>query len=106
MWNEPDSKRLSKIPKLYATEDIPNKNKAVHLHFFLGSCDWYIVEYDGEDIFFGYAILNGDTENAEWGYVSFNELKDIKAFGGMQVDCELEKYWQIKPVSQIPNIRS
>ncbi len=48
------------------------------MHFFIGNCHWYIAEYDGEDIFFGYAILNGDIQNAEWGYISFSELKEIK----------------------------
>ena len=40
------------------------------MHFFLGGCDWYIVEWNLEDqIFFGFAILTNDLEMAEWGYV-------------------------------------
>ena len=31
------------------------------LHFFIGGCDWYITEHDGDDLFWGYAIL-GDPE--------------------------------------------
>jgi hypothetical protein len=32
----------------------------------LGGCDCYIADYgdDGEDLFWGYAILNGETEMA------------------------------------------
>ncbi len=67
MWNTPTEEELAKIPRLYETENIPLKDKIIHLHFFIGGCDWYIVEYDGDDLFWGYAILNGDTENAEWG---------------------------------------
>ena len=105
MWNEPTEERFCSIPRLYETEAVPLKDKIIHLHFFIGSCDWYIVEYNGEDLFFGYAILNGDTDNAEWGYISFSELKSI-SISGVHIDCELEEYWQPKPVSQIPKIKT
>lgn len=105
MWNTPTAERLSIIPRLYETESIPLSDKHIYLHFFIGSCDWYIAEYDGEDIFFGYAILNGDTDNAEWGYISFKELQELKV-GFIEVDCELEEYWQIREASQIANIKT
>jgi hypothetical protein len=53
MWNEPDKEQLLKIPKLYETEDVPLKDKLIHLHFFIGGCDWHVAEYDGEYIFLG-----------------------------------------------------
>ena len=81
MWNEPTQEQLDRIPNLYDSEHIPLRDKTIWLHFFLAGCDWYICEYDGEDLFFGFAILNGDLINAEWGYVSFNELKSIKVAG-------------------------
>ena len=73
------------------------------LHFFIGGCDWYICEYDGDDLFFGYAILNGDFINAEWGYVSFSELIAI-SINGIEVDCELEDHWPPTHVSEISKI--
>ena len=66
MWNEPSKERLAKIPRLYETEDTRLQDKLIHLHFFIGGCDWYIGEYDGEDLFWGFAILNEDYEMAEW----------------------------------------
>ena len=78
MWNVPSQDRLNRIPRLYETEQIPLAEKMIHLHFFIGGCDWYIAEFDGEDIFFGYAILNDDLECAGWGYVSFDGLKSAK----------------------------
>ena len=105
MWNEPSEERLACIPRLYETETIPIKDKIIHLHFFIGGCDWYIAEYDGVDVFFGYAILNGDLQCAEWGYVSLGELKAIN-IGGIEIDCELAEYWLPKPVSQIPKIKT
>ena len=64
MWNTPTKERLAKIPGFYQTEHIPLKDKLIHLHFFIGGCDWYVAEFDFEDLFFGFAILNNDFQNA------------------------------------------
>ena len=103
MRNEPTKKQLAKIPRLYETEGVPLKEKTIYLHFFIGGCDWYVAEYDGEDLFWGYAILNGDLEMAEWGYISLDELKRIKIPPGFEIDCE--KDWQVKKTIQIEKIR-
>lgn len=102
MWNEPTLKQLEKIPALYATENTPVEDKLIHMHFFIGGSDWYITEFDGKDEFFGYAILNGDTNCAEWGYISLSELKALKV-GPIQVDRD--KFWKVKKASDIPKIR-
>ena len=81
------------------------QEKLIHLHFFIGSCDWYVAEYDGEDIFWGFAILNHDFQNAEWGYISFSELKSIKVGGWLEIDCELEEFWKVRKASEIEKIR-
>jgi len=103
MWNKPTEKRLAKIPKLYATENIRAKDKKIYLHFFIGGSDWYIAEYDGDDTFFGFCILNGDTSCAEWGYVSFKELQSLR-MGFVEVDCEKASYWKTKKASEISRI--
>ena len=105
MWNEPTKERLSKIPKLYETEHIPLQEKLIHLHFFIGGCDWYIAEFDGEDMFWGFAILNNDYQMAEWGYISFSELKDIKVQGLFEIDCEIEEVWSPQKAMDIDRIR-
>ena len=105
MYNTPTTDRLSKIPKLYETEHIPLQDKLIHLHFFIGGCDWYIAEFDGEDLFWGFAILNDDFQNAEWGYISFSELKSIKVGGWLEVDCELEEFWKVLKASETEKIR-
>lgn len=49
----------------------------VHLHYFLNDSDWYILEKDvdgGVHQAFGYAVLDGDDEMAELGYISIAEL--------------------------------
>ena len=105
MWNEPRKERLTKIPRLYATENIPLPDKLIYLHFFIAHSDWYIAEYDGDDLLWGYAILNGDDTNAEWGYISFSELKEIKIDGWLEIDCELEEHWKVRKASEIVKIR-
>ena len=99
MWSKPTKEDLKKIPRLYSTEGIINDDKVIYGHFFLGGSDWYIAEYDPDKkIFFGYSILNEDYENAEWGYISFKELKELKVCG-MEVDRDL--HWQMKPMRKI-----
>lgn len=105
MWNEPTKERLETIPRLYETEEIPLKEKEIHLHFFMGNCAWYAVEFDGEDTFFGYAILNGDHQNAEWGYFSLRELTKLKV-GWLEVDCEKEEFWSNVQVGDIEHIKT
>ena len=102
MWNTPTRQQFDQIPRLYETENIPSEEKLIYLHFFLGGCDWYISEYDGDDLFFGLAILNGDFEMAEWGYISFAELKSI-SIDGLEIDCV--SGWTPKKASGIENIR-
>lgn len=103
MWNTPSQERLAKLPSLYATEGIPPKEKLVFLHFFIGWSDWYAVEFDGEDIFFGFVIINGDIENAEWGYFSFTELKSISS-STFEVVCESDESWEVRPAWQVQRI--
>ena len=103
MWNTPSTKRLAKIPKLYETEHVPLKNKHIHLHFFIGGCDWYAAEFDGKDLFWGFAILNNDYQMAEWGYFSLNELKTITV-DGVEIDCEREEYFPVQKASAIEPI--
>ena len=103
MWNVPTSEQLEKLPKIYETEETPLQDKTIYLHFFIGGSDWYIAEYDGEDLFWGFAILNGDYEMAEWGYISFAELKSIKVGGWLEIDNDL--YWKVRKASEVEKIR-
>ena len=105
MWNVPKKERLARIPGLYETENTPLKDKEIYLHFFIGGSDWFVCEYDGDDRFFGFAILNNDYQMAEWGYVSFGELKSIKVGGWLEIDCELEDIWRVKRAIEIDKIR-
>lgn len=69
------------------------------LHYFLGGSDWYITEKDidgGVMQAFGLAILNGDAECAEYGYISITEL--------VQHGAELDLHFQPKPMHEVKAI--
>ena len=104
MWNEPTKKQLASLPAMGATEDQAFKEKRFVMHFFLGSCDWFVCEFDGRDAFFGYVILNGDTQMAEWGYFSLSELKSLKIPPGIEVDRDL--HWRPKKAGEIPEVKT
>lgn len=69
---------VSTMPKTYEQDGLGDA-AIVSLHYFSGSCDWYITEKDcdpdgeGQIQAFGYANL-GDDECAELGYISIVEL--------------------------------
>ena len=105
MWNEPSQDELSRLPMLYDTENTPPGETLIHMHFFLNGCDWYVAEYSPvERLFFGYAVLNSDLQNAEWGYVSFDELRQVKTPQGIEVDRELD--WTPRKAAETYTIRA
>ena len=104
MWNSLLPAEIIKfgIPGLYETERVPLEEKMIYLHFFLGSADWYMAEYSPvDDLFFGYANL-GDPQMAEWGYISHQELRDIKIGPGIEVDRD--RHWTPKKACDIEAI--
>jgi len=102
MWNKPTQNDLSQIPTFYSTESTPLKEKVIHAHFFIGGCDWYAAEYSPkEKLFFGFAILNNDLDNAEWGYFSLEELADLKV-SFLEVDRDL--HWTLTKAQNIEKI--
>ena len=102
MWNPPTKKQLEALPAMYSTEETPLEDKKIVMHFFLAGCDWYVAEYDQQTrCFWGFVILNGDLECAEWGQFSLDELLDIKA-SFMHVDRDL--HWRVRPAKEVESI--
>jgi hypothetical protein len=79
-------KQLDKCPKLGETDG--KKEHPAMFHYFCGTTDIYVCEYDGEDTLFGFTILNGDLHNAEWGYTSLSEITGIPV---MNIDYHFEE---------------
>ncbi len=93
---------IAAMPKSYETDGQGDEAMAI-LHYFKNGSDWWITERDAgspddeeqgiQAQAFGFACLNGDTQNAELGYISISEL--IK-FG-----VELDLYWTPKTIGAI-----
>ncbi len=87
--------QLASIPKIGPFGSLGEQEPLVaRAHYFYGSSDWFITEYDPkEKMFFGYVILNGDTQNSELGYIFSDEL-----VGNGKI--ELDFYWEPKRLDE------
>jgi Protein of unknown function (DUF2958) len=77
--------RLRDFP-LYCQEN--RSDPIVHCKLFhaYGSGTWYLTEFDGKDIAFGY--VTGLAED-EWGYVSISELEALHLCGSVpRIECD------------------
>lgn len=93
--------RIEAMPQTYQTGAIASDDKIVHLHYFIGSVDAWIVEKDMGDCAggtmqlqaYGKATLFGEGFNgAEWGYISIHEY--------IEFDAVLDLYWTPKTVRE------
>lgn len=65
------------------SQDGKGKDAKVLCKFFLNSFTWYVLEFDGNDTFFG-IIINGS--DGEYGYFSLSELKRVRGLFGLSVE--------------------
>lgn len=80
---------VDSMPVSYSQQN--DSDPIAYLHYFFGGSDWYIVEkdMDGEvEQAWGFACLNGDMMNAEYGYISITELATLNLMMGMGVDLD------------------
>ena len=80
---------LHKCPKIGETDGM--KEHPAIFHYFHGATDFYICEYDGNDLMYGFAILGGDLPNSEWGYFSLSELAETASLN-------IDYYWIDKSI--------
>ena len=90
-----------KLPKIYATEQIPLPEKTIICKFFnpCGIGTWYCIEGQQEEddfIFFGLV----DLHEKEFGYFSLRELEEINLAMGLKIERDLwfspskvSKFW-------------
>ncbi len=76
-----------RLPALYSTEN--ESDPLVVAKFFTpdAQASWFAVEFDGEDMFFGWCdlCLNG----AELGYFTLSALRAIRGHLGLPVERDL-----------------
>ena len=88
------------LPQLHSTDSTPLAEKTIVARLFALGCaaTWLVAEYDQQqNLAFGYADLFGQGEagGAEWGYVSIDELEELKMMGIPRV--EVDRHFTPKP---------
>lgn len=84
---------INTMPVTYQQSEL-GEQAVVHLHYFVGGCDWWITEKDmegGTQQAFGLVDLG---HGAELGYISIDELVSVR---GMDVDL----HWEPKTLAQV-----
>ncbi len=76
------------IPPFYSSEDVELEEKMIYAKFFLADAQWswFILEYDPESNTF-FALVDG--LDRELGYVSLDELEQVRGHMGLHVERDL-----------------
>lgn len=91
--------KSANLPPLRANEEVPIADARIAARYYIGNSEWWVTEADpstGEA--YGYVCLNGDSDNAVWGYFSLPELETIHA--SMFSIVERDMYWRPRTVAQ------
>ena len=89
--------RVENMPKTYETENVKTNDKIVHLHYFVGGADWYIVEKDmveDEPQYQAFGLANIGYGLSGLGYISINELTQ-------DIGAELDLHFTPKTLAEI-----
>ncbi|QJB69859.1 DUF2958 domain-containing protein [Parasphingorhabdus halotolerans] len=78
--------RLKGFP-LYSQEKLADPIVHCKLFHAYGSATWYLTEFDGQDIAFGY--VTGMVAD-EWGYVAISELEALRIAKTIpRIECDV-----------------
>ena len=102
MWDPSQFDELKKLPRLHSTRSVPLEDRVIYEHIYAGGRHWYVAEYDPADrILFG-CTVNDDSRNAEWAYISLDELREI----GIQRRAEVgrDPCWEPRKASEVDGI--
>jgi hypothetical protein len=85
-----------KLPRDGAQDGLAG-DAIVHAHLFspYSGWDWYLLEFDGDDLLFGYTV----GTHPEYGYSSLAELEQAKR-GQLQL-VERDRHWTPKPIGEV-----
>lgn len=73
---------VENAPKINETDGL-EEHRIVLRYFHPSGTQSFVTEIGNDGDAFGFQCLNDDRENAEWGYLNIDELKNIR---GMEVD--------------------
>lgn len=97
---------VENAPKINATDGL-EEHRIVLRYFHPSGTQSFITEIGKDGDAFGFQCLNDDWENAEWGYLNIDELKNIR---GMEVDFHVpagmtvEKFIQKEKSDEYENL--
>ena len=97
---------VENAPKINATDGL-EEHRIVLRYFHPSGTQSFITEIGKDGDAFGFQCLNDDWENAEWGYINIDELKNIR---GMEVDFHVpagmtvEKFIQKEKSDEYENL--
>ena len=83
------------LPKLYSQENVADPLVRVKYFDPSGSGTWGGIEFDGVDLFFGWATFGG---TGELGYFSLKELASVRGRFGLGI--ERDKYFDPMSLSE------
>lgn len=97
---------VENAPKINETDGL-EEHRIVLRYFHPSGTQSFITEIGKDGDAFGFQCLNDDWENAEWGYLNIDELKNIR---GMEVDFHVpagmtvEKFIQKEKSDEYENL--
>ena len=74
------------LKPLYATDGDTDARYVVKFFTPDGSATWWASEFDGEDLFFGYADLGLGPGCAELGYFRLSDLQSVRGKTGLRIE--------------------
>lgn len=86
------TKEIEKVmPALYDTDGVPADEKSVPLKMFTpdSSFRWYMLEYDRDERVFFAFVTSHLCPDGELGYVSLDELEELRGPMGLPVERDL-----------------
>lgn len=92
-------KLASKLPAIGSSPDVPLDETPVHIRFFDRSSNWrwYVLEYDGQDTFFGLLITNYLVTA---GQFTLTELQSIAGEAG-EPSIQRDREFSVQSVRQL-----
>ena len=87
------------LPPLYHNENHPNPLAIIKLFTPDSSWNWFLMEYDGDDLLFG-LVAGLETEI---GYISLHELKSVTGPMGLHIERDL--WFRPTPVRELPEYK-
>jgi hypothetical protein len=85
------------LPPLYSQEHVADPMVICKFFHPLSNMTWYAIEFDGEDIFFGWV----HSDFSELGYFSLNEMQEVQVMG-LGIECDL--HFTPKKLSEVKKL--